>query len=151
VSRRAALPAEVDGRCVFCGIAAGSQPASIVVDEGEALAFTDLQPVHSGHLLVVPRRHAADLAELPAETGRAMFSLAHRLAVALRHTDLPCDGVNLFLADGAAAGQEIWHAHLHVLPRLLGDGLIRISAQWRVRDRPELDDVAGKVRAALRI
>lgn len=134
---------------MFCGIADGSQPASIVTDEGEVLAFADVQPLHAGHLLVVPRAHATDLAELPAATGRAMFTLAHRLAAALRRTDLPCDGVNLFLADGAAAGQEIWHVHLHVLPRRTGDGAIRVTADWALRGRAELDAVAGKVRAAL--
>lgn len=147
--RRAVLPAEVDGRCVFCGIADGIQPASIVADEGDVLAFLDLQPVHRGHLLVVPRQHAADLAALPDSTGRAMFSLATGLAAALRRTGLPCDGVNLFLADGAAAGQEIWHVHLHVLPRVLGDGAIRVSAQWQVQPRDTLDETAASIRAAL--
>lgn len=134
---------------MFCGIADGTQPASIVADAGEVLAFTDVQPAHSGHLLVVPREHATNLAELPAATGRAMFALAHRLAAALGRTDLPCDGINLFLADGAAAGQEVWHVHLHVLPRITGDGLIRITAEWQIRPRPELDEVARKLRAEL--
>jgi histidine triad (HIT) family protein len=65
----------------------------------------------------------------------------------LRRTDLRCEGSNLFLADGTAAGQEIPHVHLHVIPRHTGDGFV-LDADWRVRDREELDEVAAKVRAA---
>jgi len=146
---RVSLPSEVGGQCVFCGIARGSQPASVVVDEGDVLAFCNLQPVHPGHLLVIPREHAADLAELPDAAGRAMFALAQRLATAVRRSGLPCDGVNLFLADGAAAGQEIDHAHLHVVPRTVRDGVFRITANWSLPPRSALDETAALVRAAL--
>ncbi|HZZ50313.1 MAG TPA: HIT family protein [Pseudonocardia sp.] len=149
MGRRIGLPSEVGGRCVFCGIADGSQPASVVVDDGDVLAFCDLQPVHPGHLLVIPRAHASGLAELPARDGQLMFALAHRLAGAVRRSGLPCDGVNLFLADGAAAGQEIHHVHLHVVPRITGDGTLRITASWSLAARHELDETARLVRSAL--
>lgn len=134
---------------MFCGIAEGRQPASVVADEGDVLAFCDAQPVQPGHLLVIPRAHAPGLAELPAPDGQAMWLLAHRLAGALRRSGLRCDGVNLFLADGAAAGQEIDHVHLHVVPRTVRDGVFRISANWSLSPRARLDEVAARVRAAL--
>jgi diadenosine tetraphosphate (Ap4A) HIT family hydrolase len=134
---------------VFCGIARGSQPASVVAESDDVLAFCDIQPVHPGHLLVIPRAHAGDLAELPEETGRSMWSLGQRLAGAVRASGLPCDGVNLFLADGAAAGQEVWHTHLHVIPRIARDGMLRISANWSLPPRAALDETAARVRAAL--
>jgi diadenosine tetraphosphate (Ap4A) HIT family hydrolase len=134
---------------VFCGIARGSQPASVVAESDDVLAFCDIQPVHPGHLLVIPRAHAGDLAELPEETGRSMWSLGQRLAGAVRASGLPCDGVNLFLADGAAAGQEVWHTHLHVIPRIARDGMLRISANWSLPPRSALDETAARVRAAL--
>jgi diadenosine tetraphosphate (Ap4A) HIT family hydrolase len=134
---------------VFCGIARGSQPASVVAESDDVLAFCDIQPVHPGHLLVIPRAHAGDLAELPEETGRSMWSLGQRLAGAVRASGLPCDGVNLFLADGAAAGQEVWHTHLHVIPRIARDGMLRISANWSLPPRSVLDETAARVRAAL--
>jgi histidine triad (HIT) family protein len=149
VARRVSLPSEVAGQCVFCGIARGSQPASVVAESDDVLAFCDIQPVHPGHLLVIPRAHAGDLAELPAETGRSMWSLGQRLAGAVRASGLPCDGVNLFLADGAAAGQEVWHTHLHVIPRIARDGMLRISANWSLPPRAALDETAARVRAAL--
>jgi histidine triad (HIT) family protein len=134
---------------VFCGIARGSQPASVVAESGDVLAFCDIQPVHPGHLLVIPRAHVGDLAELPEETGRSMWSLGQRLAGAVRASGLPCDGVNLFLADGAAAGQEVWHTHLHVIPRIARDGVLKISANWSLPPRAVLDETAARVRAAM--
>jgi histidine triad (HIT) family protein len=143
------LPATTaGGRCIFCAIAAGQAPASFVHEDEEFVAVVDLRPVTTGHLLVLPRAHHADLAALPPELGARMFGIAQELAAALRRTELRCEGVNLFLADGAAAGQEIPHVHLHVIPRHADDGFV-LDAAWRVRDRTELDDVAAAVRAAL--
>lgn len=133
---------------MFCAIVARDTPASVVASDEHVLAFCDLQPVHPGHLLVVPREHAADLATLPAATGQRMFAMAQRLAAALRASGLRVDGVNLFLADGAAAGQEVGHVHLHVVPRHTGDGALRIHAEWSLPPRAELDGVAERVRAA---
>jgi len=78
--------------------------------------------------------------------GGHMFRVAQQMAAALRRSGLPCQGVNLFLADGEAAFQEVFHVHLHVLPRNRGDGF-RIHAKWRSPSRAELDSVAEKVRA----
>lgn len=79
-----------------------------------------------------------------------MRRVAHRLARALRRADLRCEGVNLFLADGEAAFQEIPHVHLHVFPRYAGDAF-RIEADWRPRERDELDAAAASVRRALNV
>ena len=110
-----ALPAEVDGECVFCAIVAGRAEQSLVAGTELALAFLDVQPAVTGHALVVPRRHVPALGDLTADEGAAVWELGRRVAAAARAAGL-ADGVNLFLADGAAAGQEVWHAHLHVLP-----------------------------------
>ncbi len=134
--------------CPFCEIIAGRLPSSQLYAEDLVLAFLDIRPVTTGHLLVVPRAHAASLAELPEPTGAAMFTAAHRLARALRASGLPCDGVNFFLADGAVAGQEVWHAHLHVLPRFADDGF-KLSASFQSPERAELDATAARIRAQL--
>lgn len=135
------------GECVFCAIGTGQAPAAFVHEDDEFVAIVDLRPVTTGHLLVLPRAHHADLAGLPPEAGARMFTIAQQLAAALRRTDLRCEGINLFLADGKAAGQEIPHVHLHVIPRHPDDGFV-LDADWRVRSREELIEVAGKVRAA---
>lgn len=148
MSERPELPATVDGECVFCAIVAGRSPASLVHEDSELLGFADLRPVTTGHLLVIPKAHSAGLDDLPADVGGRMFQVGQRLAAALRRTDLPCEGVNMFLADGVAAGQEIFHVHLHVIPRFAGDGFV-LRADWRIRERAELDEVATAVRAAM--
>jgi diadenosine tetraphosphate (Ap4A) HIT family hydrolase len=111
----------------------------------------DIQPVNPGHLLVIPNRHARNLADLDEETGALMFRVAQRLAGALRQSGVRCEGVNLFLADGAAAGQEVFHVHLHVIPRYAGDGFgLRFSPAYFERpERPELDRLAEQIRLSL--
>lgn len=134
--------------CVFCRVVAGTLESSRVYEDEDVLAFMDIQPVTDGHLLVIPKRHAAYLAELDEQLGRSLFRVGQRLAAALRSSGLPCEGVNLFLADGEAALQEVLHVHLHVLPRTPGDGF-RIEADWRERPRAELDEAAERVRSGL--
>jgi histidine triad (HIT) family protein len=134
--------------CPFCEIIAGRLESSPVYEDDQVVAFLDINPVTRGHLLVVPRAHAARLSALDPGTGASLFAVAHRIALALYAADLPCEGVNLFLADGEAAGQEVDHVHLHVIPRVTGDGF-RIEASGQQPGRPELDATAGQIRIAL--
>lgn len=137
-----------DDHCVFCSIVAGELESSPVYEDDDVIAFMDLQPVTTGHVLVVPKEHRPSLADVGEALGTAVFRAGQRVAAALRASDVPCEGINLFLADGEAAFQEVFHLHLHVFPRTTGDGF-RISADWRVRPRSELDAVAVRVRAGL--
>ena len=136
------------GPCVFCEIIAGRSESSQVYQDGLVVAFLDIRPLTPGHLLVVPREHAADLDSLDEGLGARVFTVAHRLARALRRSGLPCEGVNLFLADGVAAGQEVFHVHLHVIPRNPGDGF-RLKARSRTPDRGELDANATRIRQGI--
>jgi diadenosine tetraphosphate (Ap4A) HIT family hydrolase len=134
--------------CVFCAIVLGEAEASVVHEDDAVLAFMVLQPVAPGHLLVVPKAHAVGLADLDERAGVRVWQVAHRLGRALRYSGLRCEGVNLFLADGVTAFQEIFHVHLHVFPRFAGDGF-RLDAEWRMRERSELDEAATAVRLGL--
>ena len=134
--------------CVFCEIVAGQALASVIYEDETALAFMDIQPVNLGHLLIIPRRHASFLADLHEATGAHLFRVAMRMAEALRRSGIRCEGVNLFLADGEAAFQEVFHVHLHVFPRFAGDPF-KIEADWSVRPaRAELDALAATIRSA---
>jgi histidine triad (HIT) family protein len=142
--------------CIFCDILAGKQPASMVYRDEICSAFMDIQPVNPGHTLIVPNYHVASLADLDAETGGHLFAAAQRVAtglqaVAAQGGGLRCEGVNLFLADGEAAGQEVFHVHLHVIPRFRGDGFgFRFGPSYGQRpSRGELDGIAAKIRADL--
>lgn len=139
---------DFDPSCVFCAIVAGRAGASVVHEDARALAFLDVRPVGPGDLLVVPRTHAAGLEDLDEETGAHLFRVAHRLARALRRSGLPCEGINVFLADGAAASQTVFHVHLHVFPRVAGDGF-RLDVAWLDRTPEQLDDDATRVRRGL--
>jgi histidine triad (HIT) family protein len=132
--------------CIFCRLLDGKLPASFVYRDDRCAAFMDIQPVNPWHLLVVPVRHAAYLADLDADAAADLMRVGHAAASALRASGLPCEGVNFFLADGEAAMQEVFHVHLHVFPRFRGDGFgLKFSPEYYTR-RPErsvLDEMAG--------
>jgi diadenosine tetraphosphate (Ap4A) HIT family hydrolase len=134
----------MDG-CVFCQIVAAAAPASIVHADERSVAFMDIAPINPGHLLVIPRLHATSLADLDEETAMHLFRVAQRATGAIRRSGVRCEGVNLFLADGEAAGQEVFHLHLHVIPRFTGDNF-RLDAVWAVRPpREALDRMAADI------
>jgi histidine triad (HIT) family protein len=137
--------------CIFCRILAGQAPASFVHQDELCSAFMDIQPVNPGHILVIPNAHAPYLADLDGATAAHMMRIAHRLAAALRSSGLRCEGVNLFLADGEAAMQDVFHAHLHVFPRFGGDGFgLRFGPDYRhLPERSALEDAAERIRQAL--
>jgi diadenosine tetraphosphate (Ap4A) HIT family hydrolase len=136
--------------CLFCDIVAGHSPASVVYRDDACVAVLDICPVNPGHTLVIPVRHATHLADLDPEDGRALFAIAQRLSQAIRRSGLKAEGVNLLLADGEAAGQEIFHVHLHVLPRFAGDGFGHTFSPdyGRHPQREELDANARAIRNA---
>ena len=138
-----------DDGCVFCGIVAGELGASVVHGSPTVLAFMDIDPVTPGHVLVVPRAHLPALADLDDDVAAEMFAVARSVAAALRRSPLRCEGVNLFYADGEAAFQEVFHAHLHVFPRFADDGFT-IGARWGSNPSgAELDAHAAAIRSAL--
>lgn len=137
--------------CIFCDIIKGSAPASVVYADEKVTAMMDIQPVNPGHVLVIPNTHATYLSELDQETGGHLFKIAMRIATAVRRSGVRCEGVNLFLADGQVAGQEIFHVHLHVFPRFVGDGFgFKFGPNYGRRpSREELDETAKKIREAM--
>ena len=134
--------------CIFCSIVAGTSPASVVYEDGIAMAFMDIGPVNPGHVLIVPRQHFTYMADMDEDTGAHLFRVAMRVQRAIRASGVRCEGINLFLADGEAAFQEVFHVHLHVFPRFEGDPF-KIDADWDVHPpREELDATAVKIRSA---
>lgn len=137
--------------CVFCDVVNGESEASFVYQDDSISVLMDIQPVNPGHLLVIPNVHASQLADLHPETGAHMFRVAQKMAEALRGSGLKCEGVNLFLADGEAAMQDVFHVHLHVIPRFRGDGFgFRFADSYFTKPpRSELERAARGVRAAI--
>ncbi len=137
--------------CIFCRILAGDLPASVIYRDEHSAVFLDIRPVNEGHLLVIPTDHADSLANLDPGVGGQLFAVAQRAAAALRDSGIRCEGVNLHLADGEAAGQEVFHVHLHVIPRFRGDGAgFRGGRGYgHTPDRTTLDELAGRLRAVI--
>jgi histidine triad (HIT) family protein len=136
--------------CIFCDICAGDAEASFVYEDERTIAFLDIAPLSAGHTLVVPRAHAASLEELEPEDAQRIVRVAQRVAIALQRTGFRVEGVNLWLADGAAAGQDVFHAHMHVVPRFDGDGFVVSLPPDRHRpDREELNANAAELRSVL--
>src|ERR1043166_2172096 len=97
--------------CVICDLLSGELEVSLVHRDELCAAFMDIQPITPGHMLVVPVRHSSGLAELNSQEGAQIFRIAQKLADVLRKSSVRCEGVNLLLADGEAAGQEVFHTH----------------------------------------
>ncbi len=124
--------------CLFCKIVAGEIPATIVDEDARTIAFMDINPATRGHALVIPRAHASDLHEIPAEELQAVAVAAQRLAGRMR-ARLGADGVNLINSCGAAAWQTVFHFHMHVVPRYVGDPL---ELPW-VPAPGDMDEIAA--------
>jgi histidine triad (HIT) family protein len=133
-----------DPNCLFCKIIAGELDAQIVDEDERTVAFMDINPATRGHLLVVPRRHSANLLEVPGEDLAATASTAQRMAQ--RITDrLDADGVNLLNCCGSAAWQTVFHLHIHVIPRYADDPL-RLPWIPAPGDTDEIAAAAGELR-----
>ena len=132
--------------CIFCRIAAGQLPAARVLETKDVLAFLDIAPVNYGHTLVIPKVHYQNLLELPDELWMEMGQVSRRVAQALRAT-LYAQGFNIGMNNFEAAGQVVFHAHIHVIPRYFSDGL-KLFPQESYKPG-DLEKTAEKLRQAL--
>jgi histidine triad (HIT) family protein len=131
--------------CVFCQIAGGAAPASLVYEDADIVAFLDLHPVHTGHTLVAPRAHAVDVRDCAAGLAARLFEVSARLAPAVVAAT-NADGFNIWTAAGRAAGQTVFHVHLHILPRFVGDDFRVPKGGPPAAARSDLDAVAERIR-----
>jgi histidine triad (HIT) family protein len=134
-------------KTVFERIAAKEIPARIVYEDDSVVAFLDARPNHPGHTLVVPRAPHADIFALPEDVAGHLFTVAKKIAVAVKAA-VAAEGVNISMNNGAAAGQEVFHAHIHVIPRFADDGGYLGRHEPYASDA-EADAIAGKIREAL--
>jgi histidine triad (HIT) family protein len=132
-----------DPDCLFCKIVAGEVPSTRVSEDERTVAFMDINPATRGHLLVVPREHAADVHAIDPEDLKAAVVTAKGLAQRVRDK-LGADGVNLLNSTGSVAWQTVFHFHLHVIPRYDGDPL-RLPWQPAPGDRDEIAAAAKEL------
>jgi histidine triad (HIT) family protein len=134
--------------CIFCRIIAREIPAEIVAREPEVTAFLDVQPLADGHVLVVPRVHAACIEDLAPAAADALFSTVVRRAGPVR-TALGAAGTTIGINNGDATGQTIPHVHVHIVPRWPDDGAGSIHTIFPRRTSRALADVGKAIRAGL--
>lgn len=137
--------------CIFCELIHGGGEVSMCYEDSQALAFMDIQPVNAGHVLVVPRAHHESLHDVPPDLARHLFDVALRIAPIVKRL-AGADGLNVIVNSGAAAGQDVFHYHVHVIPRRAGDGFsVHLPFPGSTPpDRTLLDAMAARIIAELR-
>ena len=133
--------------CIFCAIIAGTAPSERVYEDARVVAFMDIQPVGDGHLLIVPRPHFESLFDADEASLLAVMSASRRLALALARALAP-DGIGVHQLNGAAAGQTVFHYHMHLIPRNHGDPIAFHGR--KAGDPARLAANARRIAAALR-
>jgi histidine triad (HIT) family protein len=133
--------------CVFCRIVARQIPATVVHEDEHTLAFMDIGQVNPGHVLVAVKQHAENIFELDEARAAAAFRTAARVSRAIRDAFAP-QGLSVYQANGSAAGQTVFHFHIHLVPRHAGDGM---ELTWPVKNPPrdKLAEYAEKIRVKL--
>ena len=133
--------------CVFCRIVAREIPATVVHEDEHTLAFMDLGQVNPGHVLIAVRAHAENVFALEARQAAAVSAAMLKVARAIRDAFQP-EGLSVYQANGKAAGQTVFHYHVHLVPRHEGDGM---ALTWPVKNPPreKLEEAAAKLRASM--
>ena len=132
--------------CIFCAIVDGSAPAELVAEDEHTLSFMDVNPVNPGHVLTVPRRHAVDIWGLTEEESANLMVATRRVCDQIRGALTP-PGLDLFVANGEAGGQTVFHVHVHAIPRWPSDNWID---PWTPTpgDSAEIANIAARLRAS---
>lgn len=134
-----------DSNCIFCKIVEGEIPSYKVYEDENVLAFLDISQVTKGHTLIIPKEHAKDIFELTEETAAKLFSAVPKIAKSIKQTYNPI-GLNLLNNNGEAAGQSVFHYHMHFIPRYgSGDGF---GAVWKTQELPanEMAEIAQNIK-----
>ncbi len=138
-------------RCIFCDLIQGAAEVSVCYEDAEAIAFMDIQPVNAGHVLVAPRDHYESMCDVPPAVAMHLFEVAMRLVPIIRDVSGSAD-MNLVVNSGEAAGQNVFHYHVHLIPRQQNDGFdIPLPFPGsQMPDRTFLDATAARIIAAMR-
>lgn len=137
----------MDNNCIFCKIANGEIPSTTVYEDDMFRVILDLSPATKGHALILPKQHMANIYEMDEITAQKVFVLASHIAKAMKKA-LNCDGINIVQNNGEAAGQTVFHFHMHIIPRYINDGQ---NINWipGTSEADEREDIAQKIKAAL--
>jgi histidine triad (HIT) family protein len=136
-----------DESCIFCKIVKKQAPASIIYEDETVIVFLDIRPLNEGHTLVIPKKHYVDIFDIPENQLSQVHKVAQQVSVAVKKAT-KADGISIIQQNGKAAAQDIFHLHVHVVPRFEGQKLPRFSELKEV-ERAKLDEMAKRIRQEL--
>jgi len=136
-----------DESCIFCKIVRKQAPASILYEDETVIAFLDIRPLNMGHTLVIPKTHYIDIFEIPQKELAAVHITTKLLSTVVRKAT-EADGISIIQQNGKAAGQDIFHLHIHVVPRFEGEKLPSLH-ELKVVERTKLEVMAQNIRLKL--
>jgi histidine triad (HIT) family protein len=136
-----------DESCIFCKIVRKQAPSSTVYEDKSVMAFLDIRPLIVGHTLVIPKAHYVDIFDTPAKVLAQVYSVTKHVSTAVKSA-FGAEGISIIQQNGKAAGQDIFHLHVHVVPRFEGQKLPSFS-DLKVADRSQLDETALKIKEHL--
>ncbi len=133
--------------CIFCKIIDGSIPSTVVYEDADFKAIMDISPAAKGHVLILPKKHCADLLSIDPDVASKALILASKIANAQKKA-FNCDGINLLQNSGEAAWQSVFHLHIHLIPRYKDD---KVMVPWEHLSYAdgEAEEYAAKIRACL--
>ncbi len=137
-----------DASCIFCKIVKKQAPASIIYEDETVIVFLDKRPLNEGHTLVIPKKHYVDIFDIPENQLSQVHKVAKQVSVAVKKAT-NADGISIIQQNGKAAAQDIFHLHVHVVPRFEGQKLPRFSELKEV-ERAKLDDISKKIKQQLK-
>ena len=137
----------MNDNCIFCKIANGIIPSATVYEDDDFRTILDIAPAHKGHTIILPKTHAANLFEIDDATAAKLLPVAKKVAAAVKKVT-GCDGINILQNNGEAAGQTVFHLHVHVVPRFEGDGILPVWPQGSYADG-EAAELASKIKAEM--
>lgn len=134
--------------CIFCMLANGEIPTATVYEDDTFRAILDIAPAHKGHVILLPKTHAANIFELDEEVAAKALPVVKKIAAAVKAAT-GCDGINILQNNGSAAGQSVFHLHIHIVPRFEGDGILPVWPQGSYADG-EAAEWAERISAEIR-
>lgn len=108
--------------CIFCSIIGHEIPSATIYEDEKVIAILDIAPSAKGHTVLIPKNHSKDIFEIPEEEAAHIFTVAKKIGKALKE-EINCDGINILQNNGKAAGQTVFHLHVHVIPRYENDAV----------------------------
>ena len=136
----------MDG-CIFCKIANGGIPSATIFENDDVRVIMDINPAAKGHAILLAKKHVADIFELDPETAGRIFSVVPKVATAIKKVT-GCDGLNILQNNGSAAGQTVFHLHIHFIPRFGND---KVAVGWKpgAYAEGEAAEIASKIAAEI--